>query len=205
MKSKKSLVHQSKMSGKLEGLRAISTNTVSNPFCIKMNTAKKSTICSFCYSHNMLNTFRKNAQPALQRNSDLLSSRVLEVDELPVIKDKYYRFQAHGELVNETHFVNLINIAKHNPKTNFGFWTKRRDIVNRWVRRGGRVPDNVILIYSNPRIDKPLDFPPTNFHKTFNNVSADKFVAEQNCFGKCRDCMVCYKRDTVNTIIEAVK
>ncbi len=53
-------VHVSKMTGKLEGFKAISTNTTSNPFCIKMFRAKKDTICKNCYSHIMLTSYRKN-------------------------------------------------------------------------------------------------------------------------------------------------
>jgi hypothetical protein len=37
-------VHISKMTGKLDGIHAISTNTVTNPFCQKMNTSGD-TIC----------------------------------------------------------------------------------------------------------------------------------------------------------------
>jgi hypothetical protein len=43
-------VHISKMTGKLDGFRAISTNTVTNSFCQKMNTSGD-TICRQCYSH----------------------------------------------------------------------------------------------------------------------------------------------------------
>jgi hypothetical protein len=62
-------VHISKMTGKLDGFRAISTNTVTNAFCQKMNTSGD-TICRLCYSHEMLKSYRKNMQPSLQRNSD---------------------------------------------------------------------------------------------------------------------------------------
>jgi hypothetical protein len=63
-------VHISKMTGKLDGLHAISTNTVTNAFCQKMNTSGD-TICRQCYSHGMLKSYRKNMQASLQRNSDL--------------------------------------------------------------------------------------------------------------------------------------
>jgi hypothetical protein len=95
-------VHISKMTGKLEGFRAISTNTVTNSFCQKMNTSGD-TICRLCYSHEMLNSYRKNIQPSLQRNSDLLSGRVLDQTELPTILDAFFRINAHGELINATH------------------------------------------------------------------------------------------------------
>jgi hypothetical protein len=54
-------VHISKMTGKLDGFRAISTNTVTNSFCQKMNTSGD-TICRQCYSHGMLKSYRKNMQ-----------------------------------------------------------------------------------------------------------------------------------------------
>jgi hypothetical protein len=67
-------VHISKMTGKLDGFRAISTNTVTNSFCQKMNTSGD-TICRLCYSHEMLKSYRKNMQASLQRNSDCYQPR----------------------------------------------------------------------------------------------------------------------------------
>jgi len=41
----------SKMSGKLEGIPAINTDTTTNAFCKKMNESKKENlICRSCYS-----------------------------------------------------------------------------------------------------------------------------------------------------------
>jgi hypothetical protein len=72
-------IHISKMTGKLDGLRAINTNTVTNEFCIaQYNSGKDNVICTRCYSQEMLGSYRKNMQPALQDNSTLLSSSILE-------------------------------------------------------------------------------------------------------------------------------
>ena len=35
--------------------------------------------------------------PALQRNTDLLNSKVLHPDALPIINSAFFRFNAHGE------------------------------------------------------------------------------------------------------------
>ena len=68
-------VHITNGSGKLDSIKSINTNTVTNDFCIKMNKAKDTNIiCTKCYSHAMLKTFRKNCLPWFQRNSDLLST-----------------------------------------------------------------------------------------------------------------------------------
>ncbi len=55
----------------------LATNTITNPFCIKMNNSKKdNVICKKCYSFDMLETYRKNMQDCLQHNSELLSNSI---------------------------------------------------------------------------------------------------------------------------------
>ena len=198
-------VHISKMTGKLLGLNAISTNTTTNDFCIKQFLSDKDTICKNCYSHIMLNSYRKNMQACLQRNSDLLSTSILHQQQLPTILDLYFRFQAHGELINDIHFINLINICLKNPLTVFACWTKRKDIVNKVFKTMDK-PKNLILIFSNPIKSKIMQRVPKHFDKTFNNVLENENIEQQNCTGqKCKDCLACYKFDTTTTIVEKVK
>jgi hypothetical protein len=123
-------VHVSKMTGKLAEFKAISTNTITNDYCNKQHIKGKQdgqNICGDCYSHAMLNTYRKNMQAALQRNSDLLSSRKLEPQEIPRVTDAMFRFSAHGELINMQHLENLMLITRDNPWCTFALWTKRVD------------------------------------------------------------------------------
>ena len=170
------------MTGKLEGFQSISTNTTTNKYCQKQNSKNDpNNICTLCYSWTMLKTFRQNMAPSLQRNSDLLTSKILHPDALPVINQAFFRFNAHGELDLDKkkatiNLINYINIAIKNPHCNFTLWTKRFDII------------------------KPY------FDKTFNNVYENIEVKKQNCTGqKCKDCLLCYKLNTTNTIIEKVK
>ena len=52
-------IHISVMTGKLDGLRAISTNTRTNDYCIKQNASgDPDNICTKCYSHTMLSSYR---------------------------------------------------------------------------------------------------------------------------------------------------
>jgi len=206
------IVKVSKMSGKLSGIPAINTNTVTNEFCIKMKDTDS--ICGSCYSHRMLNTYRKNCQPAFQHNSDLLSKSILIEDFLPVINSAFFRFNGHGELINMTHLINLVNICIKNPHTSFALWTKRKSLINNLIRFGHRfsngsdkLPDNLILIYSNPKIDCVMTEPPKHFHKVFNNVSKPVYKSVENCTGqKCIECLACYKKDSgTDVIVEKVK
>lgn len=200
-------VHISVMTGKLDGLRAISTNTRTNEYCIKQNkSSDPNNICTKCYSHTMLSSYRKNMQPALQRNSDALSTRVLPTVELPKIADPVFRFDAHGELINETHLLNLVAVCEYNPATSFALWTKRNDIVSKYFRTHAK-PANMTLIYSNPKISHIMAKPPKHFDRTFNNVLEHEYVERQNCTGQqCKDCLLCYTPGNgVTTIVEKVK
>jgi len=204
-------IHISKMTGKLEGFQAISTNTVTNEYCQKQYKKQDAkNICTFCYSHNMLNTFRKNMQASLQRNTDLLNSKVLHPDALPIINSAFFRFNAHGEFALDKkqgtiNLENYVNIALKNPHCTFSLWTKRFDIIKPYFDNHEK-PKNLILIYSSPLTNHIMTKIPKHFDKTFNTVIETDFIEKQNCTGqKCRDCLLCYKKDTTSIIVEKVK
>lgn len=196
----------SNMTGKLDKFKAINTNTLSNSYCQKMYACGDETIiCTKCYSVEMLETFRKGCIPAWERNSDALSKGLIPTHLLPTFLEAFVRFQGHGELINMTHLENLHNIALHNAHTKFALWTKRKGFIRKFYSEHDK-PENLILIYSNPRIDAVMDTPPQFFDRTFNNVSPDS-ETPQNCTGQqCKDCLLCYiPNNGVTQIVEAVK
>lgn len=187
----------STLTGKLEGFRAINTNTLSNPFCTDMR--KKDTICSQCYSAAMLEGSRKNCVKPWQTNSDILAEPLTVI---PYFMDRVIRYHAHGELINRQHYLNFVAIANHNPQTTFALWTKRKDLI-----RGVDKPANLILIFSNPRTDKVLKRVPIGFDRVFNAIDKEhvKPTDNVNCHAKCKDCMICYTMNDEKIIIELTK
>ena len=192
-------VHISKMTGKLAHMPAINTNTLTNEFCIRQH--QTNTICFDCYSFDMLQGHRKNCAPAFERNSVALSE-LIDYDDLPFLNYAYVRINGHGELINENHLDNIIAIAVKNPQCTFALWTKRASLIR---QRLDRIPDNLILVFSNPKVDRVIGVP-RGFHKVFNNVSKGS-TAPQNCTGrKCIECLACYRKDSgTNVIVEMVK
>ena len=206
-------VYASTMTGKLESFRAINSNTRSNPFCLKMyENAADNVICRSCYSHEMLKAYRANTVPALQRNTDVLSQPWNPDDVIKLAgkgrkrfqPGEYVRIHGHGEIINADHVVNLMRIIRENPQARFSWWTKRHQLIRQYCEANGK-PENLILVYSNPIVDKIMTKPPAWFDKAFNNIS--KPHEDENCTGqKCRDCMACYDpKSSTNVIIERVK
>jgi hypothetical protein len=179
-----------KMSGKMSGMVSINTSPKSNDYCNAM--AKTSAVCGSCYSHRLMSIY-KTADACFTRNGEALSSGILAASEVPRMNAHTVRFNAHGELINMEHLINLGLIACHNPKATFTLWTKRKDIVEKWLRDWGK-PPNMILIYSSPKLDRQSALP-IGFDKVFTVYGKDT-QTDINCGTKnCADCMTCYTLD----------
>lgn len=185
--------------GKMQGLSSINTNTMTNLYCLHK--------CSFkgeCYSKKHINRFRNNAD-AWQLNSDKLSNSIIDYDLLPkFFNTKVIRFHSHGELINRNHLRNFVNICDKNNDVIFTLWTKRNDLIKEFFNTNSK-PDNLILIFSNSKFNAPMKKIPLYFDKTFNVITKDSQI-KANCIGKCKDCMICYTKDSKETqIIEVLK
>jgi len=196
-------------SGKMTGIPSLNTNTLTNVFCQAMNKGAENKICAQCYSVNMLQGFRKNCTTKFESNSEFMSAAVHDLTALPPCPANIGRFHSHGELINITHLINIFNICKGQRLTTFTLWTKRNNLINRIFdkrrKEYQRRPANLILIYSNPDLDKVMTEPPPYFDKVFNNVT-DHNRPDINCVGKCIKCMTCYtKGNKIKSIIEGIK
>ena len=192
-----------KGTGKLARMCSLNTNTTTNAFCIAMhNSPDERVICRKCYSMRMLRTYRQNCADAWQHNSDQLEFE-LQDWQLPRLNELYFRFDSHGELLNETHFLNLLRICEVNPKTTFALYTKRHKLVIRALEKHS-LPDNLILVYSNPFKNRVTGHKPKHFHKVFN-VTTQAHRAD-NCSDKvCISCLNCYDKKKASILIELEK
>jgi hypothetical protein len=149
----------------------------------------------------------ETAKPGLIRNSRLLSQHIIE--NVPKTTAQFFRFSAEGELINETHFINLVKIARANSGTLFTLWTKRPDIVASALQNW-RIskPSNLYLIRSSPMLNKEAPLP-QGFDKVFTVYTPD-FVQKNNikinCGAKsCMGCQICYTRNSIVYVKEQVK
>lgn len=190
------------VNGKLAGFHSISTSVRLNPYC-KKRCDKNGLICKKCYADVHLRRY-KNLDRALTRNTELLTTEIIPWDDLPRIMDRVFRFESFGDLHNEVHFENYLNICLKNPDTTFAIWTKNPFLMKRVFNRRGK-PDNLIIILSSPLLNRVMENPGYDFVDKVFTVWTKEGVKESsvelNCtpvdgsMHRCADCMKCYRKD----------
>lgn len=203
-------------SGKMEGMISLSVACTKCPLCIKAhNTKDNSNICKHCYSFRMLQRY-KTLREKLENNYDFFTTVELNKNDIPFINASMFRFEAFGDISNELQFKNYVLIAEYNPWTTFTLWTKRPQILdNAFNKYGINKPSNLIIIYSEPIIDRrytSTDFKTLKNKYTFidkvftvhsKNGIDDTFI---NCGAKkCAECKLCYTHNKVTVINERLK
>lgn len=193
-------------SGKLSGMQSLSTSCMDNPRCALYAKCEGS-ICEKCYARNY-QTFRGTLKNAMMKNGEVLREKLL--DEYPILNAAYFRIESFGDVANVTQARNYIRLAKRNPQTTFGWWTKNPDIVDAAILLEGR-PENIVFIissvYQNRRMNPFKRYPWVD--KVFT-VYTEDYIEEHrvsiNCGeNQCMGCLQCYKRGGCKYINEKIK
>lgn len=195
--------------GKMHGMQSISTSCLCNENCQK-RAKDPNSICSHCYAERQL-SYQKNTADKMERNSVVLSSHLLTKEELPIINASFFRFEAFGDLMNETHLLNYIKIAKANPYTHFALWTKNVWFLdNVFNKQGVKKPKNLVIVASSPVVNVELKLP-EKYDKIVDKIFTvyDKKTAKTvdiNCGARnCLACHRCYLKNTDKQIREILK
>ena len=197
------------LTGKMEGMTAITSSMTNNVNCQRLAQCNGS-ICQHCYSKTAM-SYRKNVQQCYEKNGKILSENIIPKNQLPFINSQYCRFESHGDLHNETHLENFINIAKKNPHCQFALWTKQYKIILDYFKTH-KQPKNLNIVISSLMVNKPIN--PAPFEAIGLKVKIftvwDKEAAKDvsiNCGGKkCIDCLNCYKKGgKIKVINEIIK
>ena len=205
-----------KHTGKMEGMQSISTSNLTNPMCIR-NKEVKGSICQKCYANTMLQMY-SSLHNKCEDNTKLLTTRILDNSELPIINCAIFRFEAFGDIHNKIHLENYVNIAKKNPYCRFSLWTKNYEVALEFFKEN-ECADNFTLILSSLFINVKYDL--TAFKatgrfkkgqlKVFTVYSMD-YISEHyneldlNCGSRfCMGCQKCYAKNEIEEINEILK
>lgn len=202
------MLHITTHSGKLTGMHSISTSAIMNRHCAQRQDLRGS-ICEKCYAKDYL-SFRKSLRVNMEDNTRQLTTRLLPPAELPTINDRYFRLEAFGDIANVTQVENYFNICRKNHGTQFALWTKNPAIIAQALRQAHK-PVNLIIIYSSPMINRPVNDRIFSVFPFIDKVFTvyDKSHAQAvtiNCGGrKCLECRRCYSKRTGKRVNEILK
>ncbi len=185
-------IHVSKMSGKLKGFRAVNFNPLTSTFCRSMH-AKGGGICEHCYSFRMISTYRKSCAKPFTANAELMSGAMPPEGFVGFDPGEHVRLLAHGDMDNKEQYINFVKLCEYNPGAQFTMWTKRKDIVLRYL---SLKPHNLTIIQSSSQINTPEPIAP-GFDAVFTVYDDETLikVPSTRCYGKsCASCMYCYTK-----------
>lgn len=108
----------------------------------------------------------------------------------------YFRWHAVGDIVDSEYFAGMVKLANELPQTSFLAFTKKYQIVNEFIERGGVIPDNLHIVFSawgtDLQVVNPHNFPIAHVRfkdETKNiNIPADA----KECSGDCTNCLKCW-------------
>lgn len=193
------------LTGKMQGMTVITTAMTQNENCKRL-AAVTGSICAHCYSKQAL-ACRQTVRTCYERNGEVLSRGLIPDNQLPYINSVICRLESHGDLINETHLQNYINLVRKNPHCMFALWTKQYAILLRYFKHNIQ-PDNLIVVVSSPIIGREINLTP--YRKLGMNVKSftvyPKGTEGINCGSKhCIDCRLCYTKDSTHAIKELIK
>lgn len=188
------------LTGKMTGMPAITTSMLCNAHCQKLSNII-GTVCEKCYTMKYLKS-RPAVEKCYAENTDLLTSSIIPIKQLPFINAAMCRLETFGDIVNTTHLQNYVNLIKKNNHCMFSLFTKNYTVVFDYFKTH-KQPKNLSIVISSLIINKPfeLEFLPdyltnvkifTVYSKPFakgNNVAI-------NCGkNRCVDCRRCYTKN----------
>lgn len=209
--------------GKMEGLKSLSTSVLLNPNCQK-NRLILGSICSHCYA-NALAQMYAGLGARLERNTKELTTRFLTPADMRYLESELagetiFRFEAFGDLNNEIQLMNYINICNKFPKVQFALYTKMYKLVYEYFKKDGHhCPSNLVLILSSLELNFPITSDKSFYDlgkfyqgqvKIFT-VYDKEYISKHpelniNCGARsCNKCRVCYLKNSITNVNEILK
>ena len=198
-----------KMNGKMEGLQSLSTSVLENPHC-QERRKQGNTICAHCFAASQMKCY-KSMVKCFKENTEILTTQLFPVEEMPIINTLYFRFESFGDLINETQAINYFNICKKNPAVKFALWTKNPWIIERAIKAGNEKPENLQIVLSSPILNKAIEEKAVSKYPFIDKIFTvyDKEESKNvniNCGAKkCLTCGLCYNKNEVRYINETLK
>ena len=184
-----------KHTGKMKGMQSLSTSCLCNSYC-EARSNNPDIICSHCYAQRQMKMY-KSMEKCFKKNTEILTSMIIQEDILPLINAAYFRFESFGDINNEIQVINYFNLCKKNPNVHFALWTKNPWIIDHVLENGSHIkkPRNLQIILSSTYLNTPDDKARWRFVDKIFTVYDKKYIKEHNVDINCgaKSCLKCHK------------
>lgn len=155
---------------------------------------------NFMYK-NIKKCYKENLDHYLKDSKSYFDDIIAQINK-PLIIYKYIRWHSSGDIVDFNYLLGMIRVAKACKSVKFLAFTKKYDLVNKYLDEGGELPKNLKIVFSgwdeSWKVDNPYNLPIALVR--FKNDKRD-FSKYKECIGKCYDCVACWKLKKGQTIV----
>lgn len=161
--------------------------SVSLPACTTCNPAAP--CFKQCYALR-LSRRRPNVRDAYERNLDILNrdpSLYWAQVKAAAAFTRFFRYHVSGDIPNAEYFAEMVKLAEELPGTRFLAFTKQFKTVNDYLARGGVIPSNLKIIFSNWgawKCENPFNLPVCEVILKGSEPGDDWKI----CGGNCTEC-----------------
>ena len=200
------------LTGKMTGMPAITTSMLCNEHCQKLSQII-GTVCEKCYTMKYLKS-RPAVEKCYAENTELLTSSIIPIKQLPFINAAMCRLETFGDIVNATHLQNYINLIRKNNHCMFSLFTKNYTVVFDYFKTH-KQPTNLSIVISSLLLNTPFEIERcleiglknlkifTVYTKNYAKTNGVVINCGKN---RCIDCKRCYtKNKTPIFIAELLK
>lgn len=154
----------------------------------------KDSPCAICYAAKGRYRFKQVSEAQKRREKNIEHPRWVEAmvtclkHTIP-IGVPYFRWFDSGDLQSEAMLQNIIEVANQLPTVNFWLPTQEIKMVQKHLVNNA-LPPNLVIRYSSPRINKPIQTYPNSYVATENALCP---APVQN--GQCLECRACWDKN----------
>lgn len=121
---------------------------------------------------------------------------------------KYFRWHSSGDIIDEKYFALMCELAEKHKETKFLCFTKKFEIVNKYLDSGKIIPKNLNIVFSDWGLwhcYNPYNLPTTNiiFKKSNDRFGENKYLPKNafKCNSDCEKCQKCWHLGKGETVV----
>lgn len=110
---------------------------------------------------------------------------------------RYARWHSSGDIVDLNYLKGMCKVARKNPTVQYLAFTKQYMIVNEFLAKKHRIPNNLTIVFSCWKgwiPENPYNLPTTWVYFPKEKVGCNEFIPKdaKPCPGKCATCQQCW-------------